>query len=100
MGRDFVLLSAELGCRLWWWGFLEVGGFAFSDTAFVPGRPYLPEEGEWFQDVGVGLRFKVLGQEFLNFFLGLDTRSRALNHWAGLPSIGASATNQGRSLRP
>ena len=86
MGRDFVLLGAELGRRLWRWRFLEVGGFVFSDTAFVSGRPFLSGEGEWFQDVGVGLRFKVLGQEFLNVFLGLDTRSRAFHHWAGLPS--------------
>lgn len=86
MGRDFVLLSAELGRRLWRWGFLEVEGFAFSDTAFVSGRPFLSGKGEWFQDVGVGFRLKVLGQEFLNVFLGLDTRSRTFHHWAGLPS--------------
>ncbi len=86
MGRDFVLLSAELGRRLWRWRFLEVGGFVFSDTAFVSGRPFLSATGDWFQDVGVGLRFKVLGQEFLNVFLGLDARSRTFHHWAGLPS--------------
>ena len=86
MGRDFVLLGAELGRRLWRWGFLEVGGFVFSDTAFVSGRPFLSATGDWFQDVGVGLRFKVLGQEFLNVFLGLDARSRTFHHWAGLPS--------------
>ncbi len=86
MGRDFLLLGAEMGRRLWRWGFLEVGGFVFSDTAFVSGRPFLPGEGEWFQDVGVGVRFRVLGQEFLNVYLGLDTRSRTFHHWAGLPS--------------
>ena len=90
MGRDFVLLSAELGRRLWRWGLLEVGGFVFSDTAFVSGRPFLSGSGERFQDVGVGLRLRVLGQEFLNVFLGLDTRSRTFHHWAGLPSIGAA----------
>ena len=86
MGREFVLLGAEMGRRLWRWGFLEVGGFAFSDTAFVSGRPFLSAEGEWFQDIGVGLRLRVLGQEFLNVFLGLNTRSRTFHHWAGLPS--------------
>ena len=91
MGRDFVLLGADLGRRLWRWRFLEVGGFVFSDTAFVSGRPFLSGRGDWFQDVGVGLRFKVLGQDFLNVFLGLDTRSRAFHHWAGLPSVGAAA---------
>lgn len=91
MGRDFVLLGAELGRKLWRWGLLEVGGFVFSDTAFVSGRPFVRGEGEWFQDVGVGLRLKVLGREFLNVFLGLDTRSRAFHHWAGLPSVGAAA---------
>lgn len=95
MGRDFVLLGAELGRRLWRWGFLEVGGFVFSDTAFVSGRPFLPGEGEWFQDVGVGLRLRVLGQEFLNVFLGLDTRSRTFHHWAGLPSIGVASWRGG-----
>ena len=86
MGRDFVLLGAELGRRLWRWGVLEVGGFVFSDTAFVSDRPFLGGAGEWFQDVGVGLRLRVFGQEFMNVSLGLDTRSRALNHWAGLSS--------------
>ncbi len=95
MGRDFVLLGAELGRRLCRWRFLEVGGFVFSDTAFVSGRPFLPGEGEWFQDVGVGLRFKVLGQEFLNVFLGLDTRNRTFHHWAGLPSVGAASRSGG-----
>jgi len=95
MGRDFVLLGAELGRRLWRWGVLEMGGFVFSDTAFVSGRPFLPGEGEWFQDVGVGVRFRVLGQEVLNVFLGLDTRSRTFNHWAGLPSVGAAGWSGG-----
>ena len=95
MGRNFVLLGTELGRRLWSWGVLEVGGFVFSDTAFVSGRPFLPGEGKWFQDVGVGIRFRVLGQEVLNVFLGLDTRSRAFNHWAGLPSIGAAGWSGG-----
>lgn len=95
MGRDFVLLGAELGRRLWRWGVLEVVGFVFSDTAFISGRPFLPGEGEWFQDVGVGLRLRVLGQEVLNVFLGLDTRSRAFNHWAGLPSVGAAGWSGG-----
>ena len=90
MGRDFVLLSAELGRRLWRWGLLEVGGFVFSDTAFVSGRPFLSGNGERYQDVGVGLRLRVLGQEFLNVFLGLDTRSRTFHHWAGLPRIGVA----------
>ncbi len=62
--------------------------------AFVSGRPFLSGRGDWFQDVGVGLRFKVLGQDFLNVFLGLDTRSRAFHHWAGLPSVGAAAVRQ------
>lgn len=95
MGRDFVLLGAELGRRLWRWGLLEVGGFVFSDTAFVSGRPFLTGEREWFQDVGVGLRLRVLGQEILNVFLGLDARSRNFHHWAGLPSIGAGAWSGG-----
>ena len=90
MGRDFVLLGAELGRRLWRLGFFEVGGFVFSDTAFVSGRPFSSGAGEWFQDIGVGLRLRVLGQDFLNVFLGLDTRSRTFHHWAGLPSIGAA----------
>ena len=90
MGRDFVLLGAELGRRLWRLGFLEVGGFVFSDTAFVFGRPFLSGKGEWFQDVGVGLRFNVLGQEFLNVFLragyaepDLSSLDRASKHWSG-----------------
>ena len=95
MGRDYVLLGAELGRRLWRWGFLEVGGFVFSDTAFVSGRPFLPREREWFQDVGVGLRLRVLGQEILSVFLGLDARSRNFHHWAGLPSIGAAGWSGG-----
>lgn len=95
MGRDFVLLGSELGRRLWRWGVLEVGGFVFSDTAFVSGRPFLTGAGEWFQDVGMGVRFRVFGQEFLNVFLGLDTRSRAFRHWAGLPSIGAASWRGG-----
>ncbi|MDE2928840.1 MAG: tetratricopeptide repeat protein [Acidobacteriota bacterium] len=95
MGRDFVLLGAELGRRLWRWGLLEVGGFVFSDTAFVSGRPFLGGAAEWFQDVGVGVRFRVLGQDFLNVFLGLDTRSRTFHHWAGLPSVGAGAWSNG-----
>ena len=98
MGRDFVLLGAELGRRLWRLGFLEVAGFVFSDTAFVSGRPFLSGRGEWFQDVGVGLRLRVFGQEFLNVFLGLDTRSRTFHHWAGLPSIGGGLSSQGATV--
>ena len=85
MGRNYLLANFELHRRLLRWRFTEIGGLAFSDTAFVSGRPFESAAPLWFQDIGCGLRLRALGHNLAQVLFGLDLRTSSFNYWIGLP---------------
>lgn len=85
MGRHFFLANLQLQRPLGHWRFLHVSGLAFTDTAFVAGRPFDGQTPEWFQDVGMGVRVGALGSELVDVLFGYDVKTSSLNIWVGLP---------------
>ena len=88
MGRKYALANLEYYRRILVWRFLEVGALTFSDSAIVSGSPFQASEKEWFQDVGGGFHFKVMGLEVLQILFGFDLKTNSFHSWLGLSGPG------------
>jgi len=87
MGRQFMLANLEIRRRALKWRVLEVGVFAFSDTALVGGAPFEKRGRQWFQDVGFGFRLGALGREYVEVLFGFDAKDSNFNLWLGIPLV-------------
>jgi hypothetical protein len=57
----------------------------FSDTGAIDRRPFGDSTRQWFQDLGFGLRFGGVGQEWIETIFGFDLKKSSFHFWAGVP---------------
>ncbi len=87
MGRKYALANLEYYRQIFVWRLLEIDALTFSDSAIVSGAPFQSSEKEWFQDVGWGFHFKVMGREVLQILFGFDLKTNSFHSWLGLPGL-------------
>jgi hypothetical protein len=85
MGRQYFLVNLELQRRLLRWKLLEISGSVFSDTGIIAQRPFVDPAHQCFQDLGFGLRFGAMGQEWVEILFGFDLRTSSFHLWLGVP---------------
>jgi hypothetical protein len=85
MGRQYFLVNLEFQRRLLRWKLLDVGGLVFSDTGVIARRPFGDTARQWFQDLGFGLRFGGMGQEWIETLFGFDLKTSSFHLWLGIP---------------
>jgi hypothetical protein len=85
MGRHHLLLNLELRRRLLRWKLIELGGLIFCDTGIIAGSPFVDPARRYYQDLGFGLRFGALGQEWIETLFGFDLQASSFNFWIGIP---------------